>query len=254
LVRSCGNCYHWEPNRSTHADKISEGECRVAPPTLNESASWPKTKKTDRCGSWWPDNNPPPAGPRGFWDKLSDSIPGALISAIFNSLSGFFSGNEASAEFAIVLPDNQGFILKLERDNEDRDNITIELENLANHQLGFEDTKSGAGELNKAQLRALVSEVIKKLILNENPKPAVPIEKSIADDYLICLEDGKSFKSLKRHLRSHYDMTPEEYRKKWGLPDTYPMVAPSYAKARSEIAKELALERKSGTSIHRKNK
>ena len=69
-------------------------------------------------------------------------------------------------------------------------------------------------------------------------KPAVPVKKSMTDDYIICLEDGKKFKSLKRHLRSHYDMSPEEYREKWGLPFDYPMVAPNYAKARSALARQ----------------
>ena len=68
--------------------------------------------------------------------------------------------------------------------------------------------------------------------------PAVPVKKSVTPDYIMCLEDGKKFKSLKRHLRTTYDMTPEQYRAKWGLPADYPMVAPNYAKARSELAKE----------------
>ena len=71
--------------------------------------------------------------------------------------------------------------------------------------------------------------------------PAVPIRKSITPDYLICLEDGRKFKSLKRHLRTKYDMSPEEYRAKWGLAKDYPMVAPNYAKARSELAKQMGL-------------
>lgn len=71
--------------------------------------------------------------------------------------------------------------------------------------------------------------------------PAVSIRKSISDDYLICLEDGRKFKSLKRHLRSAYNMTPNDYRAKWGLPKTYPMVAPGYAAARSALAKEMGL-------------
>ncbi|MFB9951389.1 MucR family transcriptional regulator [Rhizobium puerariae] len=75
----------------------------------------------------------------------------------------------------------------------------------------------------------------------EKPKPPVPIKKSIEDDYLICLEDGQKFKSLKRHLMTHYNMTPEEYREKWGLPADYPMVAPAYAEARSRLAKEMGL-------------
>ena len=75
----------------------------------------------------------------------------------------------------------------------------------------------------------------------EPKEPAVPIRKSIAPDFLICLEDGRKFKSLKRHLRTKYDMSPEEYRAKWGLPKDYPMVAPNYAKARSELAKQMGL-------------
>jgi predicted transcriptional regulator len=75
----------------------------------------------------------------------------------------------------------------------------------------------------------------------EAPKPAVPVKKSVTPDYIICLEDGKKFKSLKRHLRTQYSMTPEQYREKWGLPVDYPMVAPNYAKARSELAKEMGL-------------
>lgn len=78
----------------------------------------------------------------------------------------------------------------------------------------------------------------------EELKPAVPVKKSIAADYLICLEDGKKFKSLKRHLRTHYDMSPEEYREKWGLPADYPMVAPNYSATRSRLAKDNGLGRK----------
>ena len=73
------------------------------------------------------------------------------------------------------------------------------------------------------------------------PRPAVPMKKSITSDYIICLEDGKKFKSLKRHLRTQYGMTPEAYREKWGLPPDYPMVAPIYATARSQLAKEMGL-------------
>jgi predicted transcriptional regulator len=75
----------------------------------------------------------------------------------------------------------------------------------------------------------------------EPPRPAVTIKKSITPEYLVCLEDGKKFKSLKRHLRAQYDMTPEQYREKWGLPADYPMVAPSYAAARSQLAKQMGL-------------
>ncbi|MGC1356524.1 MAG: MucR family transcriptional regulator [Xanthobacteraceae bacterium] len=72
-------------------------------------------------------------------------------------------------------------------------------------------------------------------------KPAVSVKRSITPEYLVCLEDGKKFKSLKRHLRTQYDMTPEKYREKWGLPPDYPMVAPNYAAARSQLAKQMGL-------------
>ncbi len=75
----------------------------------------------------------------------------------------------------------------------------------------------------------------------EVQKPAISVRKSITPDYIICLEDGKKFKSLKRHLRTQYNMTPEQYREKWGLPADYPMVAPNYAEARSKLAKEMGL-------------
>jgi len=72
-------------------------------------------------------------------------------------------------------------------------------------------------------------------------KPAVPVKKSITPDYIVCLEDGKQFKSLKRHLRSQYNLSPDAYREKWGLPADYPMVAPNYAKTRSNLAKQMGL-------------
>ncbi|MCW2237002.1 MucR family transcriptional regulator [Azospirillum canadense] len=75
-------------------------------------------------------------------------------------------------------------------------------------------------------------------------EPAVPIKKSVTPDYIVCLEDGKKLKMLKRHLKTVYDMTPDEYRVKWNLPAEYPMVAPNYAKARSEMATKLGLGRK----------
>ena len=78
----------------------------------------------------------------------------------------------------------------------------------------------------------------------EELRPAVPVRKSIAPDYIICLEDGKKFKSLKRHLRTHYDLSPEEYREKWGLASDYPMVAPNYSATRSRLAKDNGLGRK----------
>src|SRR5262245_3248294 len=77
--------------------------------------------------------------------------------------------------------------------------------------------------------------------VGESLKPAVPVKRSIHPDYIVCLEDGKKFKSLKRHLRTQYGMTPEQYREKWSLPPDYPMVAPNYAAARSQLAKQMGL-------------
>ena len=87
----------------------------------------------------------------------------------------------------------------------------------------------GAGDLEAAPVR--------------DQKPAVPVKKSVTPDHIICLEDGKPLKMLKRYLRSHYDMSPEQYRAKWGLPPDYPMCAPNYAKQRSEFAKSIGLGR-----------
>jgi len=75
----------------------------------------------------------------------------------------------------------------------------------------------------------------------EPMKPAISVKKSITPEYIVCLEDGKKFKSLKRHLRTQYNMTPEQYREKWNLPADYPMVAPNYAAARSQLAKQMGL-------------
>jgi predicted transcriptional regulator len=85
-------------------------------------------------------------------------------------------------------------------------------------------------------------------------KPAVPIRKSVTPEYLICLEDGKKLKMLKRHLRSTYNMTPDEYRAKWGLQPDYPMVAPNYAERRSEFAKKIGLGRATGRPSTRAKK
>jgi predicted transcriptional regulator len=82
-----------------------------------------------------------------------------------------------------------------------------------------------------------------EVVLSQKPTPAVPIRRSIEPDYLVCLEDGKKLKMLKRHLRSTYNLSPEEYREKWGLPPDYPMVAPQYAARRSDLAKSLGLGR-----------
>ena len=88
--------------------------------------------------------------------------------------------------------------------------------------------------LSKASLRIGPTE-------REELRPAVALKKSVTPDYIVCLEDGKKFKSLKRHLRTHYNLSPEEYREKWNLPHDYPMVAPNYAAARSQLAKQMGL-------------
>jgi predicted transcriptional regulator len=75
----------------------------------------------------------------------------------------------------------------------------------------------------------------------ERPSPAVPIKKSVTPEFIICLEDGKKLKMLKRHLKTAYDMSPEDYRERWGLPADYPMVAPNYARQRSKLAKQIGL-------------
>jgi predicted transcriptional regulator len=129
-------------------------------------------------------------------------------------------------------------------------------------------------ELNKAELLELTTEVVAAHVSNntvavtdlpqlikdvyatlstvgaaaaqpERPQPAVPVRKSVTPDYIICLEDGKKLKMLKRHLKTAYNMTPEEYRERWGLPSDYPMVAPNYAKHRSNLAKKIGLGTKS---------
>lgn len=94
-----------------------------------------------------------------------------------------------------------------------------------------------------AQIHAALSGVsVGPVEVEPEPKePAVPVRKSITPDFLICLEDGRKFKSLKRHLRTHYNLTPDEYRQKWGLAPDYPMVAPNYAAARSDLAKSMGL-------------
>lgn len=111
----------------------------------------------------------------------------------------------------------------------------------------------GKNEISTAELPSLIQQVYNSLsdvsqgvfVAEDEPlKPAISVKRSITPDYLVCLEDGKKFKSLKRHLRAHYDMSPEEYRAKWGLPKEYPMVAPNYALARSSLAKQMGLGQK----------
>jgi predicted transcriptional regulator len=110
--------------------------------------------------------------------------------------------------------------------------------------------------IQRENLPALIADTFQSLLRADRPevqveelKPAVPIKRSIQADHIVCLEDGKKFKSLKRHLMSHYSMTPDEYREKWGLASDYPMVAPNYALARSELAKKIGLGRREAPVI-----
>ena len=88
----------------------------------------------------------------------------------------------------------------------------------------------------------------------ENQKPAISVRRSVNPDHIVCLEDGKKLKMLKRHLRAAYGMSPDEYRAKWGLPSDYPMVAPNYAQQRSAFAKQIGLGRKKGEKVPRRKK
>ncbi|WP_431856858.1 MucR family transcriptional regulator [Azospirillum sp.] len=108
-----------------------------------------------------------------------------------------------------------------------------------------------------ADLPVLIEQVYKSLSnvgtdpvpVEERPQPAVPIKKSVTPDYIVCLEDGKKLKMLKRHLKTAYNMTPEEYRDRWGLPADYPMVAPNYARQRSSLAKQIGLGTRARRSV-----
>ncbi|MEP1142245.1 MAG: MucR family transcriptional regulator [Henriciella sp.] len=105
---------------------------------------------------------------------------------------------------------------------------------------------NGLPDLLKSVHEAVVELASDKPVAPPRPDPAVPISKSITPDHIICLEDGRKLKMLKRYLRSRYDLNPDEYRARWGLPSDYPMVAPNYAKKRSAFAKEIGLGRKRG--------
>ncbi len=103
--------------------------------------------------------------------------------------------------------------------------------------------------LQSSEIAGVIEQVYKTMsglntetaVAADRPQPAVPIKRSVTPDYLICLEDGKKLKMLKRHLKTAYNMTPEEYRERWGLPPDYPMVAPNYARRRSKLAKDIGL-------------
>ncbi|MFZ0211060.1 MAG: MucR family transcriptional regulator [Roseiarcus sp.] len=109
---------------------------------------------------------------------------------------------------------------------------------VSNNSVPASELATLLGDIHSAIVRVSTGVVV---AVPEVAKPAVAPKKSITNDYIICLEDGRKFKSLKRHLRTQYNMSPEQYREKWALPADYPMVAPAYAKARSALAKQMGL-------------
>ena len=115
---------------------------------------------------------------------------------------------------------------------------TIVAAYVSNNSISSTDLPGLIAETHAALSRAAGRSVPQE---REEAKPKIAVKKSVMPDYIICLEDGKKFKSLKRHLRTHYNLSPEEYREKWGLPPDYPMVAPNYANARSQLAKKMGL-------------
>lgn len=136
-----------------------------------------------------------------------------------------------------------------DQNDRENDSIIVELTSdviaayVSNNPVSTTDLPNLIGEVHKAFQNLTAAS---RSDAKTDQKPAVNPKKSVFRDYIICLEDGKKFKSLKRHLRSHFDMSPEEYREKWGLPLEYPMVAPSYSEKRSNLAREKGLGRKKG--------
>ena len=109
---------------------------------------------------------------------------------------------------------------------------------VSNNTVSAGDVPALIGDVHSALARAAGGSAP---IEREELRPAINVKRSVTPEFIICLEDGKKFKSLKRHLRTHYNLSPEEYREKWGLPHDYPMVAPNYAAARSALAKKMGL-------------
>jgi Predicted transcriptional regulator len=130
---------------------------------------------------------------------------------------------------------------KVTRDNLLRMAVDVVAAYLSNNQV----STTQIPEIINSVFNSLTSLEIETVdVMTEVPKPATSIRKSVTPEYLICLEDGKKLKMLKRHLRTNYNMTPEDYRAKWNLPPDYPMVAPNYARQRSEFAKKIGLGKK----------
>jgi len=132
----------------------------------------------------------------------------------------------------------------------DKDLDTIDREEIVRLTADVIAAYVSNNELSPAELPELIRAVhaslggiggVEPAVPAEKQKPAVPVKRSVTPDYIVCLEDGKRLKMLKRYLRSHYDMSPEDYRAKWNLPADYPMVAPNYSKQRSQFAKDIGL-------------
>ena len=133
-----------------------------------------------------------------------------------------------------------GFVMSDAADTTNTIALTAEIvaAYVSNNTVASADIPALINQVHTALLRVTTGEAQPS---SEPLKPAVPIKRSINPDFIVCLDDGKKFKSLKRHLRTQYNMTPEQYREKWSLPGDYPMVAPNYAAARSQLAKQMGL-------------
>lgn len=142
---------------------------------------------------------------------------------------------------AIVMPEDMS--VKFSKDDVLRMTVDVVSAYLSNNQVA---TPQISDLINNVFSTLVSLEETQPETSTEQPKPAASIKKSVTPDYIICLEDGKKLKMLKRHLRTTYNMTPEEYRAKWNLPPDYPMVAPNYARQRSDFAKKIGLGRKGG--------
>lgn len=142
-----------------------------------------------------------------------------------------------------ALPENQDGLVEL--------SVEIVSAYVAHNAMNAADLPKFIGEVHAALTRLGTTE---KPEPAKELRPAVAVRKSVTPDYIICLEDGMKFKSLKRHLRTHFDMSPEQYRDKWGLPVDYPMVAPNYSATRSRLAKDNGLGRKPGATTARRSR
>ena len=135
-------------------------------------------------------------------------------------------------------------------ENTDRSDFIMELTAqvvvayVSNNSLPAADLPATIATIHAALGQSHGAPVVEPIL--EKPKPAVPINRSVTDDHIVCLEDGKTFKSMKRHIMTNHKMTPDAYRERWGLKHDYPMVAPAYAASRSKLAKSLGLGRKPG--------